>query len=249
MSMVKKIHKWSSVIVGIQLMIWLSTGMYFNLMDPVKAAGNTYKVAEAPSMDWHQLTLKSQALQEPKTVLQQQPETNSLELIELAGKAYYLLNHQRGLYDYFVNKYSLVNAITGEPVGIDPRLAKEIAAESYAGPGKVTSATLMKPPIADLLKQKNPVWQVNFADEINTSVYVEADSGRIAGHSDDDKRLADFFLKLHFMDYANEGSFNNVLMMFFAFLTLFLSGTGLIWTIDLVLRGKHKIKRFSRKKR
>ncbi|MGI5309797.1 2Fe-2S iron-sulfur cluster-binding protein [Rheinheimera sp. WS51] len=247
MSMVKKIHKWSSVIVGIQLMVWLGSGMYFNFMDHTKAAGNTYKSNKITAVDWQQLKLKGLELKEPKMVLQQQLASNSLALIELVGKPYYLLNHQRGLYDNFVNKHSVVDAITGEPVIIDNSFAESLAAQSYTGPGQIVSTTLMQPPIADLLKQKNAVWQVNYSDDINTSVYIEADSGRIAGHSDDDKRLADFFLKLHFMDYANEGSFNNEFMMFFAFLTLFLSGTGLIWTIDLALRGQYKIKWFARK--
>ena len=242
MNLVRKIHKWASVIVGVQFLIWLGSGMYFNFMDHTKAAGHTYKVHQHPSLAWNTL-----ALQEPADVLRQYAPSTTLSLIELAQKPYYLLNHQRGLYANFVNKHSLVDARTGLPVTLDVDFARQLASASYNGPGEIVSATLLQPPIADLLKQKNPVWQVNFADEINTSVYVEADSGRIAGHSDDDKRLADFFLKLHFMDYANEGSFNSALMIVFAFIALWLSGTGLVWTIDLALRGQYKIKLFARK--
>ena len=242
MNMVRKLHKWASVVVGIQFLIWLGSGMYFNFMDHTKAAGHTYKAHQHPSLSWHTL-----ALQEPAEVLRQNAPSTTLTLIELAQKPYYLLNHQRGLYANFVNKHSLVDAQTGQPLTIDADFARQLASASYSGPGEIVSATLLQPPIADLLKQKNAVWQVNFADEINTSVYVEADSGRIAGHSDDDKRLADFFLKLHFMDYANEGSFNSVLMMVFAFVALWLSGTGMVWTVDLALRGQYKIKLFARK--
>lgn len=242
MNMVSKLHKWAAVIVGIQFLIWLGSGLYFNFMDHTKAAGHTYKAHLHPSLQWSSL-----ALIEPAKVLQHNDPSTTLTLIELAQKPYYLLNHQRGLYANFANKHSLVDALTGAPLTIDAEFATELAAASYTGPGQLVSATLLQPPIADLLKQQNPVWQVNFADAINTSVYVEADSGRIAGHSDDDKRLADFFLKLHFMDYANEGSFNSVLMMVFAFIALWLSGTGMVWTIDLALRGQYKIKLFGRK--
>ena len=242
MNMVRKLHKWASVVVGIQFLIWLGSGMYFNFMDHTKAAGHTYKAHQHPSLAWNTLTL-----QEPAEVLRQNAPSTTLTLIELAQKPYYLLNHQRGLYANFVNKYSLIDALTGQPLTIDADFARQLASASYNGPGEIVSATLMQPPIADLLKQKNAVWQVNFADEVNTSVYVEADSGRIAGHSDDDKRLADFFLKLHFMDYANEGSFNSALMMVFAFVALWLSGTGMVWTVDLALRGQYKIKLFARK--
>jgi Na+-transporting NADH:ubiquinone oxidoreductase subunit F len=242
MNMVSKIHKWASLLVGIQFLIWLGSGMYFNFMDHAKASGHTYKAHHHPSLAWNALALK-----EPADVLRQNAPSTTLTLIELAQKPYYLLNHQRGLYANFVNKHTLVDAQTGQLLTIDGDFARQLATASYNGPGEIVSVTMLQPPIVDFLKQKNPVWQVNFADDINTSVYIEADSGRIVGHSDDDKRLADFFLKLHFMDYANEGSFNSELMMVFAFITLWLSGTGLIWTIDLARRGQYNLKLFARK--
>ena len=242
MTSIKTLHKWAAVLVGIQFMIWLGSGLYFNFMDHKKAAGHTYKAHLHSDLQWHQLSL-----QEPAAVLQQNAGVVSASLIDLAGKPYYLLQHQRGLYAHFANTYSLVDALSAQPVALDDAFAKQLAAASYNGPGQIVSAELLQPPIADLLKERNPVWQVNFADDINTSVYVDAGSGRIAGHSDDHKRLADFFLKLHFMDYANQGSFNNVFMMLFAFVSLWLSGTGLVWTVDLMRRGQYNLKLFARK--
>ncbi|MCE9678500.1 PepSY domain-containing protein [Shewanella sp. AS1] len=244
MSIVRKTHKWASIFVGLQFLIWLGTGLYFNLMDHTKAAGHSYRAHLHPSLDWSSLQL-----QEPSAVLKDSAPSTRLKLIELAQKPYYLLNHERGLYAHFVNSYSLVDAVTGKAVSIDTDFARTLARDSYNGPGEIISVNLMEPPIADFLKQKNAAWQVNFNDEVNTSVYVEADSGRIVGHSDDDKRLADFFLKLHFMDYANQGSFNNLFMMLFAFVALFLSGTGLYWTVDLLKRGQYKIPLFAGKNR
>ena len=43
MHWIKKIHKWASVIVGIQFLLWLLSGIYYNLMDSSKAYGHTYK--------------------------------------------------------------------------------------------------------------------------------------------------------------------------------------------------------------
>ncbi|MBZ9613136.1 PepSY domain-containing protein [Rheinheimera maricola] len=232
MKWARKIHKWASLIVSLQFLIWLGTGLYFNLMDHHKAAGYTYKAEHSPAPAWHELSLL-----EPADVLAQHEASATLTLISLANKPYYLLNHQRGLYAHFANLYSLIDATNGQAITVDAEFARVLAQTSYSGPGAVASTTLMQPPIADFLKQQNPLWQVNFADEINTSVYIEAQSGRLVGHSDEHKRLADFFLKLHFMDYANTGSFNNVLMMFFAIAALGLCGSGLIWTIVLARRG------------
>mgnify|MGYP001762249239 CR=1 FL=1 len=244
MNWVRKVHKWTSVLVGIQFLIWLGSGMYFNFMDHMKAAGHTYKNHQHQSFNWSNV-----ALVEPSMVLQQQPASTSLELIVLNDSPYYLLNHQRGLYPYFENKHSLVDALHGRAVTMDEEFAKTLALSSYSGPGQVLSVTLLQPPLEDFPKQKNAAWQVNFSDDIQTSVYIEADTGRVVGHSDSDKRLADFFLMLHFMDYAKEGSFNNILMIVFAFFTLWLSVTGLIWSIDLGLRGQYKLDLFGKKKK
>ena len=85
-------------------------------------------------------------------------------------------------------------------------------------------------------------WQVNFEDELETSVYVEQGSGRIVGHSNSDKRFADFFFMLHFMDYGSAGNFNSIQIMLFAFITLWLTLSGLIWTIHMLSKGKYSPK-------
>lgn len=243
MILVRKIHKWTSVIVGVQFLIWLGSGMYFNFMDHTKASGHTYRSHHTVSLAWEKFSLR-----EPQIVLQQEAASTSLALIQLAGDPYYLLNHQRGLYANFVNKYSLIDAVSGDLVDMGSDFAQRLAVLSYTGPGSVISTTFISGHVEDFPKQKNPVWQVNFDDDLDTSVYIESGSGRVVGHIDDDKRLADFLLMLHFMDYTNEGSFNNVQMIVFAFLTLFLCITGLIWTIDLAVRGQYSLKIFARKK-
>ena len=45
LSTIKKLHKWLSLVVFIQLFIWLGTGLFFNLMDHDKARGNQNKEA------------------------------------------------------------------------------------------------------------------------------------------------------------------------------------------------------------
>jgi Na+-transporting NADH:ubiquinone oxidoreductase subunit F len=43
MPWIRNIHKWASVIVGIKFLLWLSSGIYFNVMDHDKAAGLTHR--------------------------------------------------------------------------------------------------------------------------------------------------------------------------------------------------------------
>ncbi|WP_206485115.1 2Fe-2S iron-sulfur cluster-binding protein [Thalassotalea sp. G2M2-11] len=243
MDWVKKIHKWASIIVGIQFLLWLGSGIYFNLMDHHKAGGHAYRANVE-----NKVALDKQRLLEPKQILAQAKAAISINVTQLLGQPYYIVNHEKGLYPNFKNAYSLYDAYTGRETKLGREMASSIAMQSYNGPGKIDSVQLIQPPIADFPKQQNATWQVNFADDLDTSVYIEAGSGRIVGHSDANKRLADIFFMLHFMDYANEGSFNNIPIIIFAFITLWLSFTGLIWTIDLLQRGQYKLSVFSSKR-
>ena len=243
MVLVRKIHKWASVIVGIQFLLWLSSGIFFNTMDHTKASGATYRSGHTVDV-----IVDNNRLVEPKIVLAKSAQTISLTPTNLLGQPYYLLTHIKGLYKNFTNEYTLVDAYSGEVKKVDEQFANQLAVKSYSGPGRVIATTLITGLVEDFPKQKNATWQVDFSDEILTSVYVEQGSGRIVGHSDEDKRFADFFFMLHFMDYGNEGSFNNVQIILFAFITLWLSLSGLIWTIDLGLRGQYQIKLFAKTK-
>lgn len=237
MDWVRKIHKWTSLVVGIQFLLWLVSGIYFNLMDHHKAGGHQYRAHLH-----HESQLDNSKLVEPQNILAKAKAAISIKVIELLGQPYYLVNHEKGLYPYFKNSYSLFHAYTGEMVKIDKTFASKLALQSYNGPGEITSIKYIRGKVEDIPKQKNPSWQINFNDNVNTSVYIEAQSGRVVGHSDDDKRFADIFFMLHFMDYANESSFNNIQMILFAFVTLWLSTTGIVWTVDLAYRGQYKLK-------
>jgi Na+-transporting NADH:ubiquinone oxidoreductase subunit F len=238
MNWVRKFHKWASIVVGIQFLVWLLSGIYFNLMDATKAAGRTYQAHIN-----YQNPLDTERLVEPSMVLLKHQSSVAIELIHILDKPFYQLTHEKGLYSHFKNTYTLVDAYTSQQFLIDEKVAAEIAKRSYNGPGEIAEIKLLEPTIPDFPKQQNPVWQIYFDDVIDTNVFIETNSGRIVGHSDEHKRLADIFFMLHFMDYGNNGSFNNIQNMFLAIAALWLTLSGFMWTIHLGLKGKYKIRR------
>ncbi len=237
MNTIKTLHKWLSLFVGIQLLIWVGTGLYFNLMDSKKASGNQYRqpIKVVENIDFNKLI-------EPKAVLQQYRAQGviNLKLIYLLNNPYYLLTHQQGLYPHFKQHHSLLDAYSGEKAAITRVFATDLAKASYTGSGEVTQVRLLSPPIKDIPKEQNQVWQVNFNDEVFTSVYIDAGSGRLIAHSNDNKRFTNLFFMLHFMDYTQEGSFNNIQIIVFALFSLFFALTGFIWTIELITKGQYQ---------
>lgn len=238
MSWVRKIHKWASLLIGLQMLIWVVSGLAFNVIDHEKASGNTYR----QKMIAEQFVPSGINLLSVEKILQAYPDTIELTQTTLLSTPYYVLTHKKGLYRHFDNSYHLVNATNGQLTQVDEKFAAAIAKASYSGQGNIESVTLLTPPIADDLKQKNPTWQINFSDELETSVYVEQGSGRLVGHSNSDKRFADFFFMLHFMDYGSAGNFNSIQIMLFAFITLWLTLSGLIWTVHMLSKGKYNLK-------
>jgi Na+-transporting NADH:ubiquinone oxidoreductase subunit F len=235
MKNIRLIHKWLSLVVAIQLLIWLGSGLFFNLMDGKKSSGNQNR--QQVSVDFRAVP---QDLILPKLELMVK-ETQSIKLMTLLEQPYYLLNHDQALYRHLSNDYSLINAYSGKLVIIDQSMAEAIALKSYKGGGDVVSVKKLIRPIDDLPKEHNEVWQININDDLYTSIYVDAGSGVIISHVNDDKRFADFFFMLHFMDYGSLGNFNNWQIIFFSMLMLALSLSGFIWVIDLARKRKYKV--------
>ena len=166
MQFIKSVHKWASLFVGIQFLLWLVSGFYFNIMDHSKAGGNQYRERiEKVAVDYR--STSNQKLIDPKLVLAENKKTQNLQVVTILGKPYYLLTHEKGLYRHFYNEQTLVDAYTNQIIVIDEHMAKKIALTSYNGPGKLTSVIKLMPPIQDIPKEKNTVWQVNFNDNVN----------------------------------------------------------------------------------
>ncbi len=231
MKFIKLTHKWVSLVIVLQLLIWLGTGLYFNLMDHHAAGGHTYRAHNHP-----EAASESQFV--PVSQLAVDGPVKQIRIINLLQKPYYLVTSALPRYANWQGQHALFDAVTGKPFDIDKEVASALAHTSYNGPGEVTSIVKLSPPLDDLPKERNPVWQVNFNDDINTSVYIRQQSGQVVAHVDDHRRLRDLAFMLHFMDYANEGSFNNVQIILFALITVWLALTGFIWTLNLIKEGQ-----------
>ncbi|PCI63283.1 MAG: hypothetical protein COB35_01435 [Gammaproteobacteria bacterium] len=240
MPWIRFFHRWLSILVFTQLLIWISTGLYFNLMDHQKASGDQHR----QRVDENTKQFAHDEFFPLRKVLQQFASIEKISVISRLDNPYYLLTFKHGLYSHFPRLQKLIDAKTGQLENIDSGFVQSMAQLSYKGNAIVKSAQIYSQ-TEELPKQQNPLWRINFNDKLSTSVYVDAQNASVIGHVDDDKRLADFMFKLHFMDYkilsdmtgGKVGSFNNAQIIFFALLTLLFSLTGVYWLLHLV---KHK---------
>ena len=110
---------------------------------------------------------------------------------------------------------------------MDETLARAIAEHDFAPDAQIESAQLLADPPSEY-GPGGPVWQIVFADEGETRLYIDPDSGVVRGRRSDTWRLFDFFWKLHVMDYDDGADFNHPLLIGAAFLGVLVSMAGLV---------------------
>lgn len=248
----KRIHKWVSLVVFIQLLIWLSTGFLLGKVDHNKAAGKDTFVRPANASNWTNTPLLS-----VNSIFNDYPLTSEIKLLSLIDKPVYRLKMSAGPHAYQASDYTLIDAVSGAQINFnnaalampERELLSTLALSSYLGSIESVDSQLIVPPIEDLPSERNPVWQVNVQDASQTSIYIRANTGEVIGHVNNETRWRTLLMMLHFMDYQQVGSFNNIFIKIFALLTLLLSGTGLWWLASLIRDKQLKLVWFSGKRK
>lgn len=221
-SFYRRWHRRSSVLVAIQMVIWIATGMYFNLMDSQWYSTRHY-LAEQEKIECHLIATDPPALN-----LLHPPVY--LELLRNVQGCYVVAHYKRVFRQYQKMQAQIFDVNTGRemlPIASDSAIS--IAQASYNGPGTVQKATLLQAGESSNSKQQNPVWQVDFDDAAGTSVYVHSVTREVIRHENHNSRFHRLMFKLHFMDYFNTGGFSHWLLKLFAFMALFLTLTGVYW--------------------
>lgn len=126
----------------------------------------------------------------------------------------------------------LIDALTGQRLPpLDAVAAERIVRSAWRGDKSVNATTQKVITESTEYRGGLPAWRVALSDAENTSVYIEANSGRIAAVRNGTWRLYDFFWGLHIMDWKNHENFNSWWLLGFAIggLILGLAGTVLLF--------------------
>ncbi|MGI2184528.1 PepSY domain-containing protein [Shewanella oncorhynchi] len=236
---VKIAHYWLGAIVSIQLLLWLVTGVYFNLTPHDELKGMEYQLSHSPEPQRQEFD--PQKLVDIAPLLAKHTQVESLTLIALAGKPVYVLDAKVQRYAHQSQQQTLIDAYTGNTLLINKQSAQQLALESYTGPGKITQVKQISPPISEWPTQCNSLWQIAIDDDLSTRIYINAVNGELVGHKNDHTDIADLMFKLHFMDYLNQGSFNNPFSWLLGILTLLLSLSGLYWIIENLVLKRYRL--------
>jgi len=216
MIFVRKLHKWLTLVIGAQLVIWLVTGTIISLLNHDEIGGATTR----QSATGEPVLIASDGLFPSNQLPVSAEPFSSIKLLRLLNRHVYRVE-QGG-------RVALFDATSGAQVEVDKRLAEEIATRSYVGNGAIVDSELAASGSNEVRTFSGPTWRINIDDDLATRVYVSADDGQVLAHRNSRWKLVDFLLMLHFMDYARADSFNNPQIIIVGFGTLWITVSGLL---------------------
>jgi len=195
-------HRWLGLLVGIQVAVWLATGLYMVIVDIDFIHGDTLvKNMQQPVRAPDSSQLGMAALRE------RYPEAYRISLRPVMDKTYYEVTTTDGRF--------LVDPDSGSPLSpLGEREATEIAEYHYAGDARVIRATLItsNPPM-EIQTRSLPLWRIDFDDRYATSFYIDPGNGSLVTRRHRYWRIFDFMWMLHIMDYENREDAHNRLLV------------------------------------
>ncbi|MES2759111.1 MAG: 2Fe-2S iron-sulfur cluster-binding protein [Pseudomonadota bacterium] len=204
------------MIIFVQFVLWMTSGVIMSLLDANKVGGREFRVKPAASPQW-----PADVLAVDTVVARSAAPVMTVTSGWLLEQPVYRLASDTASW--------IVGARDGRQIVLDGALAARIAQASYSGSGKPAAPRQLKYTL-ETRKHKEPVWSVDFSDADETTVYVSTTTGNVLEHRNSTWRLFDFFWMLHIMDYSERSDFNNSLLVGSAIGGLWMALTG-VWLL------------------
>jgi len=195
--LMSQVHLWLGIAVGVQVMLWLISGLIMVLWPIETVRGEHLRTEEtAAAIDW-----AGDALALGDIVDGQDSEVLSARTGLLAGRPVWRLETADGP--------EMVDARSGAGLTpIDETLAREIALARYAGAGDLTEQRLVETPPREA-GLSVPAWRFEFGPADPATLYINSQTGELRAVRTTLWRVYDFFWGVHIMDWSTRENFNS----------------------------------------
>lgn len=202
---VRWLHLWSGVIIGIQIILWVASGLVMVVRPLDEVRGTTLR-REAPALS---VPAGLPALQ----------GVEKLELGQLLGRPVWKLTDGQGK--------RLLDATTGKPIAITAAQAEAIAraGTTLSGPATVSAITPASP-ASDW--RETAGYRVEFADDVRVYVSSQGDIGAVRTPW---WRFYDLFWGLHILDWQDRENTHGPVIIIATLMALGVVLTGAVLTV------------------
>lgn len=226
LSLYKRLHKWFALVIGLQLTIWIVSGIVFSYINHKNVDGGfIFKSDQTPQIN---------QIEKLNELLTGYLNVTSVTQQSLLGKDVFKINQKVA----DKTKTFLVDLKTQKLITINETIIKQVAKNNYKGGGLLISSQLIKEQNDENRAFKLPVWKLVYDDEFESHIYFSNTSAEFLGVRTESWRTFDFFMMLHFMDYSffgqkifgmgERGNFNNGLVIFAGFVLFLFSFSGIL---------------------
>lgn len=208
----KRLHKWMALLIGVQFILWIVSGIVFSFIDhrAVSGAFIYQKNQQAEIIEVNNFS----------EILHAYPNATEVSQITLLD---------RSVFKIVLGEQTLVlEPDSKTSINIDESLIKRIAEKNYTGGGQIKQIDLIENRTDENRAFALPSWKVVYDDEFASHIYFSAKTGEYQGIRTSSWRIFDFFMMLHFMDYGQRGDFNHALILVAALIMLFFSVSGVL---------------------
>ena len=205
--MVRIFHKYLSLAISIQLLLWTISGIFFAFNKIELIRGEQYILEQKNTkLDLNEVTVSLAA--KNLNLIQRLDEW--VLKVEENSEVYYL--------DFSGNKLKSLNS----------EEAKQVVREK-TNLFPVEALRIEKPSTGSEFRGRNlPLFKVSTKSDENVNVYVDARSGEITAIRSDSWRTWDFLWGTHIMDYSERENIDNLLLKIFSLLALVSAMSGII---------------------
>ena len=204
--MVRVFHKYLSLIISIQLLLWTISGIYFAFNKIELVRGEQYIIKDKPSsIEINNLNISS--------------NVKNIEIFKRLNQWVVKAEMDAGF------KYQ--DLLGNEVYELSPNEAIEVVKlKTILSPIdaiKINESSSR----SEFRGRSLPIYKIKTDSSDDTNVYVDVMSGKIVAIRSDSWRVWDFLWGAHIIDYRERDNINNILLKIFSVLALFSSLSGI----------------------
>ncbi|MFN0014822.1 MAG: PepSY domain-containing protein [Saprospiraceae bacterium] len=237
----RRLHRLLGITIGIQLLFWTLSGLYFSWSDLDSVHGDPQKNAPGYLSSRDSLGSPSVAL----AALRQAEgdfDLTELRLVQILGKpCWQIIIVPAAHREHGMKMTHLADAQTGT---LRPALSKteavEMAKAAFNGSSDIQKVEYLTRVNGhhEFRDDPLPAYAVTFRHPTNTTVYVSTERGTVQKFRNDKWRIFDFLWMLHTMDYRNRDDINNWVLRAFSVLGLLTVASGFVLFFLTIKRKK-----------
>ena len=204
--MVRVFHKYLSLIISIQLLLWTISGIYFAFNKIELVRGEQYIIKDKPSsIEINNLNISS--------------NVKNIEIFKRLNQWVVKVEMDAGF------KYQ--DLLGNEVYELSPNEAIELVklktTLSPIDAIKINESSAR----SEFRGRSLPIYKIRTDSSDDTNVYVDVMSGKIVAIRSDSWRVWDFLWGAHIIDYRERDNINNILLKIFSILALLSSLSGI----------------------